>query len=153
MKNLDFPLKTYESGLLQCNVYIRKDTAPFGTKTYPVIATYGPYGKDLSGSSSVKKNWDQRNPEIKSPHASLKTPDPGFWTSKGHIIIRADERGAGQSPGELDTMSWGTSEAFLDVIEWCVEENGLRARSPCWGLVTMLERSGVLRPGSRNILR
>jgi predicted acyl esterase len=32
--------------------------------------------------------------------------------------VRADERGLGQSPGLLDTMSRGTSEAFFDVIEW-----------------------------------
>jgi predicted acyl esterase len=29
-----------------------------------------------------------------------------------------DERGLGQSPGALDTMSRGTSEAFFDAVEW-----------------------------------
>lgn len=33
-------------------------------------------------------------------------------------MVRADERGLGQSPGLLDTMSRGTSEAFVDVVEW-----------------------------------
>lgn len=42
MKNVDIPLVTHEKGLLRCNVYLPKDAAPFGTKTYPVIATYGP---------------------------------------------------------------------------------------------------------------
>lgn len=36
--------------------------------------------------------------------------------------MRADERGLGQSPGVLDTMSRGTSEAFFDVVEWCAEQ-------------------------------
>ena len=36
--------------------------------------------------------------------------------------MRADERGLGQSPGVLDTMSRGTSEAFCDVIEWAAEQ-------------------------------
>lgn len=59
---------------------------------------------------------------MKSHHASWETPDPGFWTSKGYIAVRADELGAGQSPGLLDTMSRGTSEAFFDVVEWCSEQ-------------------------------
>lgn len=42
MKNVDIPLKTHEKGLLRCNVYLPKDSAPYGTQKYPVIATYGP---------------------------------------------------------------------------------------------------------------
>ncbi|KAJ6076980.1 hypothetical protein N7499_008961 [Penicillium canescens] len=122
MKNVDIPLVTHEKGVLRCNVYLPKDAAPFGTKKYPVIATYGPYGKDVPYESFFKKSWDQVNPEMKSPHSSWETPDPGFWTSKGYIVVRTDERGAGQSPGELDTMSRGTSEAFFDVIEWASDQ-------------------------------
>lgn len=33
-------------------------------------------------------------------------------------MLRADERGTGQSPGLLDTMSAGTAECFFDVVEW-----------------------------------
>lgn len=36
--------------------------------------------------------------------------------------MRADERGLGQSPGVLETMSRGTSEAFVDVVEWAAEQ-------------------------------
>ncbi|KAJ6023563.1 hypothetical protein N7460_013958 [Penicillium canescens] len=122
MKNVDIPLVTHEKGVLRCNVYLPKDAAPFGTKKYPVIATYGPYGKDVPYESFFKNSWDQVNPEMKSPHSSWETPDPGFWTSKGYIVVRTDERGAGQSPGELDTMSRGTSEAFFDVIEWASDQ-------------------------------
>lgn len=42
MKNVDIPLKTYEKGTLRANVFLPKDAAPYGSKTYPVIATYGP---------------------------------------------------------------------------------------------------------------
>ena len=42
IKNIDIPLKTYETGLLRANVFLPKDAAPFGNKRYPVIATYGP---------------------------------------------------------------------------------------------------------------
>lgn len=58
----------------------------------------------------------------KSPHSAWETPDPGFWTREGYAVVRADERGAGQSMGLLDTMSRGTSEAFVDVIEWAADQ-------------------------------
>lgn len=37
-------------------------------------------------------------------------------------MVRVDERGLGQSPGLLDTMSKGTSEAFFDAVEWSAEQ-------------------------------
>ena len=37
-------------------------------------------------------------------------------------MVRVDERGLGQSPGVLDTMSKGTSEAFFDAVEWAAEQ-------------------------------
>ncbi|KAJ4351114.1 uncharacterized protein N0V89_006453 [Didymosphaeria variabile] len=122
MQHKDIPLQTYDTGFLRCNIYLPNDAAPFGNKKYPVIATYGPYGKDVPYKVFFPKSWDQLNPVMKSEHAAWETPDPGYWTSKGYNVVRVDERGAGQSPGELDTMSRGTSEAFFDVIEWCAEQ-------------------------------
>lgn len=58
------------------------------------------------------------NPEHKAEHAAWEVPEPKYWTSHGYIVVRVDERGLGQSPGILDTMSKGTSEAFFDAIEW-----------------------------------
>lgn len=62
------------------------------------------------------------NPQHKSEHSAWETPDPAFWTKNGYAIVRADERGLGQSSGKLDTMSRGTSEAFFDVVEWAAEQ-------------------------------
>jgi putative CocE/NonD family hydrolase len=68
------------------------------------------------------KSYSEVNPEHHSDHSAWETPDPGFWTKNDYIIVRADERGLGQSPGFLDTMSRGTSEAFFDVVEWAAEQ-------------------------------
>lgn len=62
------------------------------------------------------------NPQHKSTHSAWETPDPAFWTSHSYAVVRADERGLGQSPGVLDTMSRGTSEAFCDVVEWAASQ-------------------------------
>jgi hypothetical protein len=42
IQHKDIPLKTYDTGVLRCNIFLPKDAAPFGQKKYPVIATYGP---------------------------------------------------------------------------------------------------------------
>jgi putative CocE/NonD family hydrolase len=68
------------------------------------------------------KSFAEVNPEHRGPHSAWETPDPGFWTKHGYVVVRADERGLGQSPGVLDTMSRGTSEAFFDVVEWSAEQ-------------------------------
>jgi len=42
-KNVTVPLKDAD-GLVRCNVYRPKDS---GQNKYPVLVTYGPYGKDI----------------------------------------------------------------------------------------------------------
>lgn len=66
--------------------------------------------------------FSEVNPEHKSRYSAWETPDPVFWTKNGYDVVRADERGLGQSPGLLDTMSKGTSECFFDVVEWAAEQ-------------------------------
>lgn len=68
------------------------------------------------------QSYSEVNSEHKSEHSAWETPDPSFWTKNGYAVVRADERGLGQSPGKLDTMSRGTSECFFDVVEWCAEQ-------------------------------
>ncbi|KAI4767705.1 alpha/beta-hydrolase [Aureobasidium sp. EXF-3400] len=107
------------SGLVRCNVYRPKD----GAGKWPVLMTYGPYGKDIPYQDFHPRSFSEVNPEHKSAHSAWEVPDPGYWTSKGYVVVRADERGLGQSPGKLDTMSLGTTEAFVEVVEWAAEQS------------------------------
>ncbi|CAK4034592.1 probable hydrolase, family [Lecanosticta acicola] len=115
-QNATVPLKDSE-GLVRVNVY-----RPKAEGTYPVLVTYGPYGKDIPYADFFPKSFAELNPEQKSEHSAWETPDPGYWTRQGYAVVRADERGTGQSPGLLDTMSKGTSEAFFQVVEWSAEQ-------------------------------
>ncbi|CRK46089.1 hypothetical protein BN1723_006868, partial [Verticillium longisporum] len=99
-------------GLVRCNVYRPKSSGPV-----PVLVTYGPYGKDIPYKDFHPKSFSEVNEEQKSEHSAWETPDPGYWTRNGYAVVRADERGLGQSTGLLDTMSRGMSEAFFDVVE------------------------------------
>ncbi|KAF2728091.1 alpha/beta-hydrolase [Polyplosphaeria fusca] len=116
--NAAVPLKTAE-GIVRCNVYRPRSN---DDATFPVLVTYGPYGKDIHYKDFHPKSFAEVNNEHHSDHSAWETPDPGFWTQHGYAIVRADERGLGQSPGFLDTMSRGTSEAFFDVVEWAAEQ-------------------------------
>ncbi|EHA23758.1 hypothetical protein CBS63078_2261 [Aspergillus niger] len=115
-QNVTIALKD-KSGLVRCNVYRPKEL-----EKAPVLVTYGPYGKDIPYSDFHPKSYSEVNPEHHSAHSAWETPDPAFWTKHGYAVVRADERGTGQSRGKLDTMSRETSEAFFDVVEWAAEQ-------------------------------
>lgn len=116
-QNVSIPLKS-SSGLVRCNVYRPK----VETQKYPVLVTYGPYGKDIPYADFHPASFSEVNPEHKSAHSAWEVPDPGYWTSQEYVVMRVDERGLGQSPGLLDTMSRSTSEAFFDAVEWAAEQ-------------------------------
>ncbi|KAI0131924.1 Alpha/Beta hydrolase protein [Xylariales sp. AK1849] len=117
-KNVEIPLKPGKSGtVIRANVY-----RPKAPGKYPVLCTYGPYGKDIPYADFHPKSYADVNPKHKTTDSGWEVPDPLYWTSHGYAIVRADERGTGQSPGVLDTMSRGTSECFVDVIEWAAEQ-------------------------------
>lgn len=120
-QNVSIPLKS-SSGVVRCNLYLPKVKTESGPKSFPALVTYGPYGKDISYNDFHSQSFSELNPEQKSAHAAWETPDPGYWTSRGYAIVRVDERGLGQSPGLLDTMSRGTSEAFFDAVEWAASQ-------------------------------
>ena len=108
-----------DRGLVRCNVYRPKGS---NECKYPVLVTYGPYGKDVPYSVFHAASFAEVPEEHRSPHSAWETPDPGYWTRHGYAIVRADEVGLGQSPGVMDTMSSDTSLAFAEVIEWAAEQ-------------------------------
>ncbi|KAI1337459.1 X-Pro dipeptidyl-peptidase C-terminal non-catalytic domain-containing protein [Xylariaceae sp. FL0016] len=120
MKNVSIPLKASKLPI-RANVYLPLAASQKGAK-FPVLCTYGPYGKDIPYATFFAGSFNEVNPEHRSKYSAWETPDPVFWTKHGYAVVRADERGTGQSPGFLDTMSRGTSECFFDVVEWAAEQ-------------------------------
>ncbi|XHG02331.1 hypothetical protein AWENTII_005687 [Aspergillus wentii] len=108
-------------GVIRCNVYRPKSST--GTeKKYPVLVTYGPYGKDIPYESFNPHSFKEINPAHKTQHSSWETPTPKYWTEHGYVVVRADEVGSGQSPGFLNPTSAATIDAFCDLIEWASEQ-------------------------------
>lgn len=120
LKNVSIPLKASKLPI-RANVYLPQTADP--NARFPVLCTYGPYGKDIPYSTFFAGSFNEVNSEHRSQYSAWETPDPVFWTRHGYALVRADERGLGQSPGFLDTMSSGTSECFFDVVEWAAEQD------------------------------
>ncbi|KAF5532894.1 x-pro dipeptidyl-peptidase [Fusarium mexicanum] len=121
--NVDIPLRTAKKTLPEDPLLVRGNVyRPKADDKYPVLVTYGPYGKDIPYAVFHPKSFAEVNPQHKSEHSAWETPDPNFWTENGYVVLRVDERGCGQSPGMLDSMSRNTSDAFFDVIEWAAEQ-------------------------------
>ncbi|GME34932.1 Alpha/Beta hydrolase protein [Neofusicoccum parvum] len=119
-QNVSVPLQG--GGVIRCNVYRPKPSAQ-GQK-YPVIATYGPYGKDIPYENFNPKSFAEVHPDQKAipEHCSWETPNPKYWTSHNYVVVRADETGTGQSPGLLHILSQATIDGFYDLIEWASEQ-------------------------------
>ncbi|KAH7327456.1 Alpha/Beta hydrolase protein [Rhexocercosporidium sp. MPI-PUGE-AT-0058] len=112
-KNVSVPMG--DEFPVRCNVY--RPIAPDDAK-FPVLVTYGPYGKDIPYSDFLESSFKEVNPEHKSKYSAWETPEPTYWTKQGYAIVRADERGTGQSPGHLNIASAETSSCFAKLIEW-----------------------------------
>ncbi|KAL1384713.1 X-Pro dipeptidyl-peptidase protein [Phyllosticta capitalensis] len=112
-ENVSVPLRS--GGVIRCNVYLPKDSQG---KEYPVIATYGPYGKDVPYKDFHAESFSKVEQDHQTAHSAWETPTPSYWTAHGYVVVRADEVGVGQSPGTLDVLSKTTIDSFVDVIEW-----------------------------------
>ncbi|UPL03061.1 hypothetical protein LCI18_013995 [Fusarium solani-melongenae] len=108
-------------GVIRCNIY--KPKAASADTKFPVIMTYGPYGKDVPYEEFNSKSFSEIHPAHQTDHSAWETPTPEFWTSHGYVVIRADEIGIGQSPGFLNVISTDSVDGFYDVIEWAAEQH------------------------------
>lgn len=121
--DVDVPLRTAKPNipgdplLLRANVY-----RPKAPGRYPVLVTCGPYGKDIPYEQFHTESFSLVNPKQKSAHSAWEVPDPAYWTSQGYAVVRADERGAGNSPGKLDSLGRAVWDGFFDLIEWTADQ-------------------------------
>src|SRR3990170_3637068 len=116
----DAPIRTDEGVILRADVF-----RPIGDGKYPVILSYGPYAKGLDFREGYKSQWARL---IKAVPGTLEGStnnyqnweliDPEKWVPDGYICVRVDSRGAGRSPGVLDSWSPRETRDFYDCIEW-----------------------------------
>ncbi|KAL6247630.1 hypothetical protein RBB50_004978 [Rhinocladiella similis] len=92
---------------------------------FPVLISLGPYGKgykwEVGWTPSWKSFWAKHPDALPgSTHAHLiwECVDPEVWIDFGYATIRIDSRGAGRSPGVLDTFGPREVQDYYNAIEW-----------------------------------
>jgi hypothetical protein len=117
-KNVDVTMR--DGAVLRANVFRPKAEGKF-----PVIMTFGPYGKDVHLSEFQPAAWAvlrDRYPQIlqqsSCKYLVFETPDPELWVPHGYVVVKVDSRGAGKSPGRLDINAPAEFRDFYDAISW-----------------------------------
>jgi len=110
-----------DDGISMCADIFR----PEGDGQYPVILSYGPYGKGLAFQEIYLDQWNrmiEAHPDVSAgstnKYQNWEVVDPEKWVPEGYVCVRVDSRGTGMSPGYIDHFSPRETKDFYDCIEW-----------------------------------
>ncbi len=117
----DIAVEMSDGVALRVNVF-----RPAQPGRYPVVMSHGVYGKDVHFSHAFKPQWEklkQIYPEIDRGQSTgrflrWEIPDPERWVPDGYVIVMADTRGSGKSPGYLDPRQPRENQDYYELIEW-----------------------------------
>lgn len=116
----DVPIKMDDGIVLRADIF-----RPVGEGQYPVIMTYGPYGKWLHFEDLYGHQWRlmcENHPEVPTgstnKYQCWEVVDPEKWVPDDYVCIRVDSRGAGRSPGMLDIWSLREAKDLAACVEW-----------------------------------
>jgi predicted acyl esterase len=116
----DAPVPMGDGVVMRADVFL-----PIAEGRYPVILTYGPYGKGLAFQDGNTAAWErlvEGHPEIlegsSNKYQSWELVDPEKWVPDGYAVVRVDSRGTGRSPGFVDPWSPRETQDLYECIEW-----------------------------------
>jgi len=102
---------------------------PASEGRFPVILSYGPYGKGLAFQDGYKTAWDimaRDYPDAvagsSNKYANWETVDPEKWVPDGYACVRVDSRGAGRSPGFLCHNNARETRDIYLCVEWAAAQ-------------------------------
>lgn len=120
----DVPIPMDDGIVLRADVF-----RPAKEGKYPVILSYGPYGKNLHFRKGYPDQWKvlvEKYPEAlqgtSGRYLNWETVDPEKWVPDGYVVVRVDSRGAGRSPGVLDPLSPREIRDLYLCIEWAAQQ-------------------------------
>jgi hypothetical protein len=116
----DVPIVARDGNVLRADIY-----RPPEEGRYPVILSYGIYGKWLLFKDLYVDQWErmcEEHPDVpagsSNKYQNWEVYDPEKWVPEGYALVRVDSRGAGRSPGVLDLWSRQEAEDLYDCVEW-----------------------------------
>jgi uncharacterized protein len=116
------PVAMSDGVQLRINIY-----RPETEGRYPVVMIQGPYTKDahLKDLPFYREAWKHmvaKNPDLLRRSSGRfirwEAVDPERWVPDGYVVIHADARGSGASPGYLDRFAPREIEDFATLITW-----------------------------------
>ncbi len=120
----DVPIEMEDGLVLRADVF-----RPVEEGKYPVILTYGVYGKWLAFQDGYPVQWElmaEDHPDVPAgstnKYQNWEVVDPEKWVPDGYACVRVDSRGAGRSPGYLDPFSLREAEDLYNCIEWAAAQ-------------------------------
>jgi predicted acyl esterase len=116
----DVPIIMDDGLVLRADIF-----RPIADGKYPVIMSYGPYGKGLAFQEGYKTAWEimvrdfpDAVANTTNKYQNWEVVDPEKWVPDNYVCIRVDSRGAGRSPGYLAHNNDREQKDFHDCIEW-----------------------------------
>jgi predicted acyl esterase len=116
----DVPIRMEDGVVLRADVY-----RPVKRGKYPVIMSYGPYGKWLHFEDGYETAWRrmvENHPDVPNgstnKYQNWEVVDPEKWVLDGYACVRVDSRGCGRSPGYVELWSAREAKDFAQCIEW-----------------------------------
>ncbi len=116
----DVPLRMDDGTVLRADIF-----RPPQEGRYPVILSYGPYGKGLAFQDGYPSAWQrmaEQHPDVTAGSSNLyqswEVVDPEKWVPHDYACMRVDSRGCGCSPGHIDHFSPRETRDFYECIEW-----------------------------------
>jgi uncharacterized protein len=120
----DVPIEMDDGLTLRADVY-----RPIAAGRYPVILSYGPYGKGLAFQDGYRTAWEimaRDHPDAlegsTNQYQCWEVVDPEKWVPDGYACVRVDSRGAGRSPGYLDHNGARENRDLYLCIEWAAAQ-------------------------------
>ena len=120
----DMPIAMDDGIVLRADVF-----RPVDEGQYPVILSYGPYGKGLSFQEGYPTAWKlmvDTYPDVErgssNKYQSWEVADPEKWVPDGYVCIRVDSRGCGRSPGVIDHHSPREARDLYECVEWAADQ-------------------------------
>jgi len=120
----DVPIEMDDGITLRCDVY-----RPINEGQYPVLLTYGPYGKYLAFQDGYISCWDRmadEHPDVTAGstnnYQSWEVCDPEKWVPHNYVCVRVDSRGCGRSPGYVEVWSPRETQDLHDCVEWAAAQ-------------------------------
>ena len=90
----DVPIPMDDGVVLRADIY-----RPIAEGTYPVLLTYGPYGKGLPFQVGYRDQWEimaRDHPDVTAgstnKYQNWEVVDPEKWVPDGYACVRVDAR-------------------------------------------------------------